>query len=524
MSDRANRLIFSCGLLAIVGVGTATRLWQISESLWLDELHTSWVVSDTFDAIAPRARIGNQSPVYFYVVRLSTVALGENELALRLPSLLAGVALIVAVGVVTWRWCGATSAGWLAAILVALDSNMIFFSQEARPYALVQIIALLQLAAFWSLQRQYRWGRRLAVAVGWIVLFHLHYTTILLLAGELLWWAAVQFWQRGKGTYRPAQLLCDVAVTVVACAITWRHLGEIAARRSMWEMFVSKQPPWVTIGWFHWDLYVLSAILLCVGLTTVAFFWHRRSFWHRNATESRIAIELPTWFAIIPLLVLWWCAPVVIAWSLTAGDLARVFFPRYLIGVAVAPMICTGLCVAICRGPRRRTVAVLAITAMAVVGNGLMGQFLRDGRLITDRREDWRGAIAWLNATREDTAPVLVRSGLIEADRLRAESDHPLREYCILPVTGLYQVRQPAVIYPLPTSHSGRLSSQAAGLLQQHHGGWLVINSRPAMHETLRRDLRGSFQGARLKFLREKTFGNVSVWQVRVTPGMTNDK
>ena len=62
MSDRANRLIFSCGLLAIVSVGTAARLWQISESLWLDELHTSWVVSDTFDAIPRRAGIGNQCP------------------------------------------------------------------------------------------------------------------------------------------------------------------------------------------------------------------------------------------------------------------------------------------------------------------------------------------------------------------------------------------------------------------------------------------------------------------------------
>ena len=90
MSDRASHLTFLCGLLVIAGVGTALRLWQINESLWLDELHTSWIVSDSLTEIAPRARIGNQSPVYFYVVRLSLLALGERELSLRLPSLLAG--------------------------------------------------------------------------------------------------------------------------------------------------------------------------------------------------------------------------------------------------------------------------------------------------------------------------------------------------------------------------------------------------------------------------------------------------
>jgi uncharacterized membrane protein len=515
MSDRANRLIFSCGLLAIVGVGTVARLWQIHESLWLDELHTSWVVSATFDEIAPRARIGNQSPVYFYLVRLSTLVLGENELALRLPSLLAGVALILAAGLVTWRWCGVMWAGWLAAILVALDGNMIFFSQEARPYALLQIVALLQLAAFWGLQRQYRVVLRLAVVVGWIGLFYLHYTAILLVAGQLLWWATMQFWQRGKGTYRPKQVLCDVGLTVIACAISWQHLADIATRRSMWEMFIAKQPPWAALHWFHWDVYLLSAVVLGLVLNAVAYCC-RIKRWHRHGNETRSEIGLQAWFGVAPLIVLWWSAPVLIAWSLTASDLARVFFPRYLMGVAVAPMICAGLCVVICRGPWTRFVAVLSMIVLVLYSNGLVGQFLHDGRLITDRRQDWRGAVAWLNETRVDSAPVLVRSGLIEADRLQTESNQSQREYCVFPVTGLYSIRQPAVIYPLRTSHSGRLSRQAIQLLEQHQAGWFVINARPAMHDNLRRDLRASFPETRLEFRRAKTFGNIAVWEVRI--------
>jgi len=39
------------------------------------------------------------------------------------------------------------------------------------------------------------------------------------------------------------------------------------------------------------------------------------------------------------------------------------------------------------------------------------------------------------------------------------------------------------------------------------------------MHESFRRDLRASLPGMQLQFLREKTFGNVAVWQVRVEQG-----
>lgn len=524
MSDRAGRWIFFCGLLAIASAGTAARLWQINESLWLDELHTSWVISGAYDEIAPRARLGNQSPLYFYVARLSTFALGDSalgdhELALRLPSLLAGIGLIIAAGLVTWRWCGLTSAGWLAATLVTVDHNMIFFSQEARPYALVQFVGLVQFAAFWRLQTGHRGRDRVVVCGGWILLFYLHYTAILLLAGELLWWAVIQFWQRGRGGYRPAHVLCDVAVTVVVCAFSWTHVTEIAARRSLWELFIDQRPPWVALRWFHWDLYVLTAIVIGAGLILLSHGTRRRDDQRQTVdAQPQTAFEPPTWLAVVPLLILWWSVPVMIAWLLTAADLARIFYPRYLIGVAVAPMVCAGLCLGICRGPRTRAAAMLAIIAVALSGNGLLSQWARDGRLITDRRQDWRGAVAWLNATRHDAAPVLVRSGLIEADRLRLDSDRRLREYCLLPVTGLYSLEDPEAIFPLPTLHSGELTREVLQLLEGPRGGWLVINSRPAAHQAMRRELRASLQGGRLRLVREKSFGDVAVWQV--APGI----
>jgi hypothetical protein len=82
--------------LAALGLG----LLGADESLWVDELHTSWVISDNPDQVAARAAAGNQSPWYFILV-LSFEQLASTvgnflpggaftpEWKLRLPSIVA---------------------------------------------------------------------------------------------------------------------------------------------------------------------------------------------------------------------------------------------------------------------------------------------------------------------------------------------------------------------------------------------------------------------------------------------------
>jgi 4-amino-4-deoxy-L-arabinose transferase-like glycosyltransferase len=85
------------GLTAILALGAFLRLWQAGESLWIDELHTSWVVSGKLSEVLPRAAMGNQSPLYFWGMWLLVQVTGQSEWTLRLPSLLAGIALPAAV-------------------------------------------------------------------------------------------------------------------------------------------------------------------------------------------------------------------------------------------------------------------------------------------------------------------------------------------------------------------------------------------------------------------------------------------
>ena len=51
-----------CLLVLITVLGAYLRGRCAGESLWVDELHTAWVVADGWQEVAPRARIGNHSP------------------------------------------------------------------------------------------------------------------------------------------------------------------------------------------------------------------------------------------------------------------------------------------------------------------------------------------------------------------------------------------------------------------------------------------------------------------------------
>ncbi len=86
------------------------RAAGVFESLWLDELHTAWAAWAGWTEVAPRAAIGNQTPLYFWLCKAQLLALGPSEWSLRLGSLTAGVALPPLLYAFTRR-CGAAVDG-----------------------------------------------------------------------------------------------------------------------------------------------------------------------------------------------------------------------------------------------------------------------------------------------------------------------------------------------------------------------------------------------------------------------------
>jgi mannosyltransferase len=140
-------------LLLIVVAAAALRLYRLgAQSLWVDEIATLLVARQPLGEIH-RAALQNDAfapPLYFWLTHLITRAWGESEAALRAVSALAGVLTVPLV----WRLSRELGAGeraaGLGAALLALNPLHLWYSQEARPYALLVALgaaALVCLAA-----------------------------------------------------------------------------------------------------------------------------------------------------------------------------------------------------------------------------------------------------------------------------------------------------------------------------------------------------------------------------------------
>ena len=149
-------------VIVITALAAAARLIAIGEPLWVDELHTTWAVTGDWQDLLRRAAQGNQSPLYFAVVRPFVLLLGPSEFAVRLPSFLAGVLLVPAVYYATRQIVGDGKAAVFAALLVAIDRTSLFYGHEARVYAVLQLLGVLHVTVFHRLWTSPRitWRRR----------------------------------------------------------------------------------------------------------------------------------------------------------------------------------------------------------------------------------------------------------------------------------------------------------------------------------------------------------------------------
>jgi 4-amino-4-deoxy-L-arabinose transferase-like glycosyltransferase len=134
---------------AIVVVGAALRAYNLgAQSLWIDELeegHTARAaLPKLFEYV--RADAGGV-PLDYLGVRLTTTIFGGGTVGTRLWALTMGCLAIVVIFFVAQAWFASASAGLAAAALLALSPFHIYYSREARPYALsaLAVVVLLLL-------------------------------------------------------------------------------------------------------------------------------------------------------------------------------------------------------------------------------------------------------------------------------------------------------------------------------------------------------------------------------------------
>ena len=146
------------------------------------------LANEPFGRLLPRLRMAENSPAgYFAFLHLWKALLGSDaEWVARLPSALAGIALIPAV----WRLgtlVDGKGVGYTAALLTAVSPQALQYAQQARPY--MPAMLALTVAAIAALEVE-RGGSRLwsiAGAGAAAVALSLHYAALAVVAPLCLW-------------------------------------------------------------------------------------------------------------------------------------------------------------------------------------------------------------------------------------------------------------------------------------------------------------------------------------------------
>jgi 4-amino-4-deoxy-L-arabinose transferase-like glycosyltransferase len=211
--------------VAVTLLAAVARLPTLGQqSYWLDEGYTVRLLRMSFSGMLHAIpKTESTPPLYYAAAWVWTRIFGDMEFGLRSLSALAGIATVPVAWAIARR-VGGSRAAAIAGLLVAVSPLLVWFSQEARSYALATLLATVSVlcVAEWIQDRRGAWlaGWALSAALGLAT----HYFMAFIVAGEvvLLWRAGPRPDRRLAGA---VALVAVVALALVPLALAQRGTG-----------------------------------------------------------------------------------------------------------------------------------------------------------------------------------------------------------------------------------------------------------------------------------------------------------
>jgi 4-amino-4-deoxy-L-arabinose transferase-like glycosyltransferase len=406
--------------IAGLGLGALLRAHDFdAHPLWIDEYGTSWVVAaENLAGVWDRAlAIQGQSPLYYLVVRGFVDMLGDSSLALRLPSLFAGIGLLAVGYWMALRLFKDPRVALASLAALALDERLIFYSQSARPYALALFCACLSFGLYARLLVDPRFRVRIAWLLASAATYYLHYLFGVALLAQLLHSVL-------RHPHSMARLRVDAfgfALLAGLLSPGVLQLAALHARRHVLDWVPPSQEAWagVQLALSFFDLRILGVI--GAGLTLALLLERPRTL---RIPRSGLAVSA-LWFGV-PLFV-------VSLGSLWLG--VNLLHPRYVAVIIPAVALLWGAALALPESPRW-TVGLLGIFVIANILWGLLP--MRDGNGVFDqwyRAQHWQSATLRLAEQSRAGDLVLYGTRFVESDAVtRGEAPSQVVDFVSWPV------------------------------------------------------------------------------------------
>lgn len=200
---------FILACVAIVSGAAFLRFFHLgTEELWLDEAISAYLIDKSGWTVLEN----NTPPLYYTLLKLWSFLVGTSEFALRSLSALAGSLFVLAT-----IWLGKEifnrSVGLWSGLFVAVNPMAIYYSQEARAYALLLLLLALAYATLWIALAKGSGKHWLLFALVALLALYSHYLSLLALVPTAV---LVLLWPEQEQKGRPwlyygcAIILCAV--------------------------------------------------------------------------------------------------------------------------------------------------------------------------------------------------------------------------------------------------------------------------------------------------------------------------
>jgi len=204
-------------LAAIMLLAAVLRLATLDlQSFWYDEAFTPVHVlhPSLWATLRSVVHTENTPPLWYVLVWADSRVLGNGEIALRLPSALAGVATVPVAWAIGGELTRRRTTAIAAAAFVAVNPLLVWYSQEARAYALFVLFAAVAMLCFLRALRTPSPGWMLAFACSGALALSSHYFAVFLLIPMVLWLVAAR--ERRRTALPAAAALALVGVALLA--------------------------------------------------------------------------------------------------------------------------------------------------------------------------------------------------------------------------------------------------------------------------------------------------------------------
>jgi hypothetical protein len=460
-------------------------------SLWTDEFATYWIAAapDISECIERAAPTQGQSPFYYILEWSVLQCVQHNEFSVRLISLgasLISIYLMYILGILLFEGrCidgnrgeesdGSESISYsgfysaiFAALLFAVNESSIYYAQEARPYALAVMFALLSQIFFLKLLRGFSGGGLLGYTLFSSLICYTHYIFGTLLLFQNIWMLYL-FLRNIRRDIRGTVFFKDKSVSesifslfrelrcggfslfrwiIVQCLLIFTliplvfHLMPILADSGKWN--------WLNRGGF-------SEMLLIVGqMVDVKFIFFSVSLFiflltMKNLNQFRKVapvVKAPSSSCysricdirnihILIFLGVWLIIPPLFAYFTTEFLHSSLLAKRYMILLYIPLFLSGGWCVYVLKSEIAKKLFIALILIFYSI-NVLIPNFLSEAHFSRRIQHDWRGALKYVKSNIKPDDSIILRSGFIKEDWLPERKNLIIKEYVQAPLRSFY--------------------------------------------------------------------------------------